>query len=112
MTFVVTTRSDLECPHTGVASLSPPSPKLTVSGAGVVVKQDLLTAPLTGCTQVPPPATNVACTKVASVISGEAAKLTVRHQAVLLDSLAATTIGVPQNQLSCRDARQTKLSAK
>ncbi len=112
MTYVVTTKSDVECAHAGVASLSAPSPKLTVGGNSVVLKQDLLAASLAGCTQVPPPQTNVACAKVATLISGEATKLTVRSQPVLLDSLSATTIGVPQNPLSCKDAKQTKLSAE
>ena len=111
MTFVVTIASDVECLHQGVATLVAPLPKLTVSGKSVVLEDDLLAAVLTGCKQVPPPQGNVPCTKVDKLTSGEATKLTVRGSGVLLDSFAATTIGKPQNPLTCNDAKQTKLRA-
>jgi hypothetical protein len=109
MTFVVTTASDVECAHQGVAALTVPQPKLTVSGNSVLVKDDLVAALLSGCTQVPPPQGNVPCTKVDSLTAGEATKLTVRGHGVLLDSFAATTIGKPQNPLTCKDPKQARL---
>jgi hypothetical protein len=112
MTFVVTTASDVECSHHGVAKLTVPQPKLTVSGTGVLVKDDLLAAVLSGCTQVPPPQGNVPCTKADTLTSGEATKLTVRGHGVLLDSFAATTIGKPLNPLTCKDPKQARLRAE
>ena len=112
MTFVVTEASDVECAHHGVAKLASVQPKLTVSGKGVLVGNDLLLALLTGCTQTNANASEVPCTKVDSLTSGEATKLKVRGQGVLLDSFAATTIGKPQNSLSCKDPKQSRLEAE
>ena len=112
MTSVVTTASDVKCSHQGTATLMVSQPKLTVSGKSVLVKDDLLAAVLSGCTQVPPPQSNVPCTKVDTLTSGEAAKLTVRGHGVLLDSFAATTIGKPQNPLTCKDPKQARLRAE
>jgi hypothetical protein len=111
MSFVVTVGSDVECPDQGVATIASPA-KLTVSSKPVVVKDDLLNAVIAGCKQIPPPASKVTCVKVATLTSGEAAKLTVGGRAVLLDSLAAVTAGAPNNQLTCKDAKQKKLTAK
>ena len=111
MSFAITVGSDVECPDHGVPAMSS-SAKLTVSSEPVVVEDDLLAASIGGCTQAPPPPTNVACAKVTTLSAGEASKLTVGGRAVLLDSLTAITSGVPRNQLTCKDARQTKLTAK
>jgi hypothetical protein len=54
----------------------------------------------------------VPCTKVDSLTSGEATKLTVRGHGVLLDSLAAATIGKPVNSLTCKDPKQARLKAE
>ena len=112
MTFVVTEASDVECAHHGEAALTAQQPKLTVSGKGVIVKDDLLLALLTGCTQTNTNASEVPCTKVDSLTSGEATKLTVRGHGVLLDSLAAATIGKPVNSLTCKDPKQARLKAE
>ena len=112
MTFIVTEASDVECAHHGVAALTSLQPKLTVSGKGVLVKGDLLVALLTGCTQTNTNASEVPCAKVDSLTSGEATKLTVRGQGVLLDSFAATTIGKPQNSLTCKDPKQARLKSE
>jgi len=112
MTFVVTEASDVECAHHGAAALTAVQPKLTVSGKGVLVKTDLLLALLSGCIQTNTNAGEVPCSKVDSLTSGEATKLTVRGSAVLLDSFAATTIGKPQNSLTCKDPKQARLRAE
>ena len=111
MSFAITIGSDVECPDHGAAAMAS-SARLTVSGKPLVVKGDLLTAAIGGCTQVPPPPSNVACAKVTTLTSGEASKLTAGGQPVLLDSLAAVTSGAPKNQLTCKDAKQKKLTAK
>jgi hypothetical protein len=112
MTLVVTEASDVQCAHQGVAALKVAQPKLTVSGKGVLVKGDLLVALLGACLQTKTNAGEVPCTKVDSLTSGEASKLTIRGHGVLLDSFAATTIGKPQNALSCKDPKQARLRAE
>jgi hypothetical protein len=111
MSFAITVISDVECPDKGVATMSS-SAKLTVSGKNVVVKDNLVGATLGGCQQASSPPASVTCATLTEVISGEATKLTVGGQAVLLDSLKGLTSGAPKNQLTCKDAKQTKLTAK
>jgi hypothetical protein len=111
MSFVVTVNSDVECPDKGVAAMTS-SARLTVSNKKVVVKSDLLSATIAGCKQPASPPSSVTCATVASLIAGEAGKLTVGGHGVLLDSLSAIASGVPKNQLACKDVRQKKLTAK
>jgi hypothetical protein len=109
MSFVVTVDSDLECPDHGRVAM-PSSGKLTVSTNRVVVKTVLVGAPISGCQQVS--SQQVQCLAVIAFTSGEASKLTVGSKPALLDSLAAQTAGVPNNQVTCKDPEQTKLTAK
>jgi len=111
MSFVVTVGSDVECSDSGVATMTS-SAKLTVSTEKVVVAAGLVGATVAGCTQVPPPQTDVACKTVKTLTSGEAGKLTVGGRAVLLDSLKAVADGAPRNEVTCKDAKQKKLTAK
>jgi len=111
MSFVVTVDSDVKCKDEGKATITS-SAKLTVSTTKVVVKANLLAAPIAGCKQIPPPASKIACVKATSLTSGEAAKLTVGGQAVLLDSMVAVTGGAPNNSLTCTAVKQQKLTAK
>jgi hypothetical protein len=110
MSSVMTVGSDVECPDHGVATIAS-SARLSVAGKSVVLKSDLLAATISGCTQ-PTSQSSAACLTVTTLTSGEAAKLTVGGQAVLLDSLAAVSSGLPNNQLTCKDARQGKLTAR
>jgi hypothetical protein len=112
MSFVVTVGSDVECPDHGRAQMTSQA-KLTVATKPVVREADLLVASIGGCLQVPPPASNVQCLKVASLFGGKAARLTAGGQPVLLDdTLAAASSGAPKNQVTCKDAGQKKLLAK
>jgi hypothetical protein len=110
MNFVITLDSDVECPDQGRATIVS-SERLTISAKAVVAKLDLVGAAIGGCLQVPPPQTNIACIAIVSCSSGESTKLTVGSKPVMLNTLAAASAGQPKNQIVCKDARQTKVTA-
>ena len=68
--------------------------RLTVAGAAVLLATDVTGADVV-CAASPPPQGIVKCSKVATVTAGPAARLTVGGTAVVLDSLAGTTDGLP-----------------
>lgn len=85
MAAVVTTAGSLKCPEQGSALLSSTA-KLTVSGKPVMLYSGLQSVALfNGCTLQSP------CTGVTPVSQGQASKLTVGSQPVLLDNLTANT---------------------
>ena len=119
MASVLITSRNVTCGHGGkVAVIS--TQKLTVSNHPVLVKSSIENKSISGCTT--PPASDTSgptakpCITVSSVISGEAIKLKVSGQAVMLDTLlSGTTDGMvakitPQTLLSAT-AGQTKLTA-
>lgn len=119
MAAVLTENSNVTCGHTGSASTSGVS-KLTVNGHPVLLESGIANKTVNNC--VTPTAsdssmrpTDKPCTLVSSVTGGAAAKLKVKGQPVMLDTLAGSTDGMvggvtPQNLLSAT-AAQTKLTA-
>lgn len=107
MAKVLTKDAVIECPHSpGRVTIPPPPPrKLTIKGAPVVVKPDLATATIAGC---PQPAQTID-TKVTVVSNGEARKLTVGGQPVLLDETFSGTSDKAAS-LEVSDAGQDKLT--
>jgi len=105
MAKVLTEATNLTCPNNGTVSKSS-SAKLRVSGHAVLLESQVPGWTIPGvpdpsaCTQTDTSSGQVPCTKVISVTAGQAAKLTVGGSKVLLDSLEATTNGVPNNALS------------
>lgn len=121
---VLTTDSRVTCGHSGNVEVTS-TQKLKVSNNSVLVKtsiegKSIPVIPSPGCCQTQPVSdasgtTANPCTTVSSVTRGEATKLKVNGQAVMLDTLAGETNGMvlkirPQKLLSAT-AGQTKLMA-
>jgi hypothetical protein len=84
---ILTTKSGLTCPHPPGAVRAAAAHRLTVAGASVLTKADVVARPVAGCilpVAQGPPQTKT-CTTVASWIGGEAARLTVDGVPVLVD---------------------------
>jgi len=105
MANVLTEETILTCPNKGVVSKSSKA-KLRVGGSPVLLENQApdWTIPVApdpnACTQTNTQAGEKPCTKAVLVTMGQAAKLTVGGSKVLLDSLQATTDGVPNKKLS------------
>jgi len=96
MSNVLTTGSVINCPHPpGQLQFTGVNHKLKVQGNPVLLKTDIQQAAVNSCTNIPPPGTRKQCTKVSSVIQGEATKLKVGGVPVMLNTLVATTDGLP-----------------
>ena len=118
MAKVLTVNSAITCElkqetpplHGGtVATIS--TAKLTVSGSPVLLKDGILSMGIIGCKTAPPPQSNKPCTQVASVMAGEASKLTATTMPVMLqETIKGGTDGNPAGFLGA-DAKQSKLTA-
>lgn len=85
--------------------------KLTVNGSKVLLKSGIAGKSVAGCQNAPPPAGKKPCTQVSQVTTGEAIKLKVGGNGVILESsLTGVTDGTPPGPLSAT-AGQTKLTA-
>ena len=97
---VLTEATTVSCSHQGTVSKSSTA-KLQVAGSPVLLEKQVpsWTIPTgsvpPGCTRIKTQAGEVPCTKVTQPTKGAAAKLTVGGSKVLLDSLQATTNGLP-----------------
>ncbi len=112
MAKVLTTASTVECGHTGIVT-TVSTAKLSVNRAPVLTTASIAGKAISGCVTVPPPQTNKPCTLATAVSAGQAVKLTVGRQPVMLDTLAGTTDGVSSVKPPALSATaaQTKLSA-
>ena len=119
MPGVLTAGSNVTCGHSPGKVTTTGSPKMSVSNQPVLLKLGIMGKPVSGCST--PPAADVSgptakpCTSVTTVSTGEATKLTIGNQPVMLDTLAGQTDGMvgkvtPQLLLSAT-AIQTKLTA-
>jgi len=115
MSLVLTENSSLVCANLfGTVSLAASESKLTVAGAKVLVTGDLSGALITGCPIKPPPATNVECKTITSVVGGVSTKLRVSGKGVLLETVKGTTSGNLLGKIqtwSVQSAGQFKLNA-
>lgn len=113
MPEVLTEASSVTCGHGGAVATSGDG-RLRVSGspalleAGVVGKSVSATPPNKCATQQSN--STAPCTKVASLASGAARKLTVGGQPVLLQGIVGATVGNPVGKLDSA-ANQSKLRA-
>jgi hypothetical protein len=111
MAFVLTTASQLTCPHGAAITLSAARQLLTVDGQAVLVRGDLLAAtiavglcPNKGSGQTP-------CTNVVSVTGGLSTVLRVGGEQAALDTATGLTNGFPTGSFRVVTAAQTKLEA-
>jgi hypothetical protein len=110
MPKVITQGSSITCAHQGKVQVTPSQNKLKVDGQAVLVEGDLIGAPIVGCTVVESTSTK-RCTSVVSMVVGASLKFKVDGKAVLLETAAGLTDGVPPgaNLWSVQSAGQTKL---
>ena len=115
MPKVLTEFSTVTCGHIPGKVSTSSNVKLKVDGYKVLLKSSIENKTISGCAIPVPPNENVKCLKVTSVTAGEAIKLTVGGNAVMLEeALAGQTngkvAGTPQTLLSAT-ADQNKLTA-
>ncbi|MDZ8258028.1 hypothetical protein [Nostoc sp. ChiQUE01b] len=118
MASVLTTSSNVICGHSGNVAVTS-TQKLKVGNNPVLVKTSIEGKSVPNCATVPAAdatgSTAIKCTTVSSVSSGEATKLKVNKQPVMLDTLSGETNGMvakitPQKLLAAT-AGQSKLTA-
>ena len=112
MAKVITTNATITCSHQGTVTLSSKS-TLKVDGKPVLVKDDVLAAVVTKCTNTGPNLTP--CTKLDTLDDGgEASKLRMAGdpaKPVLLKTATGKTNSSPKGTWSVQDPGQTKLDA-
>ena len=120
MPNVLTTSSNVTCGHGPGKVLTSSSAKLTVNGSPVLLESSINGKSIdSNCSTVPASdssgPTAIKCTSVLEVIDGQATKLTVGQETVILDTLKGQTNGMvakvtPQISLG-GEAIQSKLTA-
>jgi hypothetical protein len=110
MPKVLTTASEVGCGKQGKANPRGES-KLTVNGSPVLTKGGVAGQAISSCGTVTNTSGMKQCTTVAAVATGEATKLKVGGQAVLLDSLTGTTDGTGEPGSPLPPASPLKASA-
>jgi hypothetical protein len=113
MSAVLTTASVVQCSHKAAVTLKASQSKLKAAGNPVLVLSDLVGATVVLCPNLPTPATPALkpCTSALSVAAGQATKLTVDNQPVLLESATGPTDSNPPGTWSVTSAGQTVLTA-
>jgi hypothetical protein len=111
----LTTASTVKCGHGGTVGVASDA-KLKVAGNPLLRRSSIEGKDITACS-TPDSNTATKCRKVALVTAGEASKLRVGGQAVVLESLTGSTDGLPPvppgpgQPLGPVQALQTKLRA-
>lgn len=108
MAKIITVGSTITCPHQGTVTFTAGQQKLKIDGNAALVSTDVLSGVISGCT-VSPSSSTQPCTKVLSLISGSATKLTVDQIPVLLDTATGLTDGKPPANWSVQSANQTQV---
>jgi hypothetical protein len=93
------------CAHGGKTQLKG-DPKCIAGGSPVVRLDDLIGAPIGGCTQVGDG--KVPCTVVVTITNGITKKMQSSTGPYITQDLVGVTNGVPVNALSCVSAGQNK----
>ncbi|MDJ0343462.1 hypothetical protein QMK19_18085 [Streptomyces sp. H10-C2] len=110
MPAVLTTASELRCPHKAPLVVQPSQKLLTVDGHAVLVRADLLAATVPSCPNTGPG--QQACRKVDSIVSGLSTTLRVGDEPVALETAKGLTLALPQPaQWQVSSVNQTKLEA-
>lgn len=112
MASVLIQNSSVTCGHQGTVETSS-SAKLKVNGQPVLLKNSINQKSVTtgSCSTVPDESKGITkCETVVSVTAGEATKLKVGGQGVMLDTLSGTTDGNPIGNVPAT-ANQNKLTA-
>jgi hypothetical protein len=112
MAQILTTGSQLGCPHGGSVQLSAGRTQLTVAGKPVLAKVDVMGKPISGCSTVTnPQAGTKQCLTVTSVLAGEAQRLSVGGMPVLTSNAQGLTDGLAGGpvQWTVKSAGQTQL---
>jgi hypothetical protein len=89
----LTTASSVQCGHGGTVGIASDA-KLKVGGKPVLRRSSIQGKDITACI-TPDSNTATKCRKVALVTGGEASKLQVGGQAVVLETLTGSTNGLP-----------------
>lgn len=110
MSNVLTENGEVKCGHQGKASVSG-APKLKVNGASVLLMEGVKSKSIDGCKTPDDTSKSTKPCKTVVSATGEATKLKVNGQGVLLDSLKGITDGTPTPTLLSAQAGQTKLQA-
>lgn len=114
MPMVLSTGSRIVCAHGGTVQPKASQSKLMVGGRQVLVLGDLQGAQISGCLTPNAPAATPPtkqCLTIASMITGQATKLSADGKPVLLETAAGLTDGLPlgSNTWRVQSAGQTKL---
>lgn len=112
MAHVLTTGSQLRCPHGGKVQLTAGRRQLTVDGKATLAKVDVTGKPISGCS-TPASNTTKPCTTVVSVLAGESALLSVDGLNLLTANAQGLTDGVAGGPVrwNVTSAGHTKLEA-
>lgn len=113
MPKVLTEASTITCAHQGTITFTASQQLLKINNQAVLLSSDIASGLVSNC-QVKPSQTTKPCTKVVSLISGSATRLSVNGTPVLLETANGLTDGVtpvPSNTWSVQSAGQTKLDA-
>jgi hypothetical protein len=115
MPLVITTGATVTCAHQGTVKLQAGQELLLAGGKPVLVRGDLDSASVSGCTTPLNTTTGTKpCQLVVAVSTGVARRLAVAGKPVLLDTASGTTDGVttpPTNTWSVQSAGQATLKA-
>jgi hypothetical protein len=85
MSLVLTQTAQIRCNHGGTVIIQNEGKKLKFGDSELITKSQILSSTITGCPRDTP------CTGIANITVGEATKLSVGNQPILLDTLQGTT---------------------
>lgn len=108
MGALLTTGSQITCPHQGTVSVAGDS-TLTIGGQAVVPQAQVAAAAVSGCLTQNSNSTKQ-CLKVVPPVTGSSLALTVNGQPIMTDNLSSATDGVPAATISAT-AGQSVLTA-
>ncbi len=103
----LTTKAQVKCIHGGTVQLKPLGLNLKSNGNGVLCMEDIIGAPISGCTQNVPAAGIIPCTAVVSVMAGFVPFVKVGGKMPLMQPMVGMTNGVPPGTIMAMDDGQS-----
>jgi len=103
----LTTKAQVKCIHGGTVQLKPLGIEMKSNGNGVLCMEDVIGAPIAGCTQNVPAAGIIPCTAVVSVVAGFVPFVKVGGKMPLMQPFVAMTNGVPPGTTMAMDDGQS-----